>query len=64
MSAVAAVWGALRLRDGGRHGWQMSEGVWWLRVGDARVDVVVDGAGQVAVSIERGVYGAPPEPTE
>lgn len=43
---------------------QLVEGVWWLRVGDARVDVVVDRAGQVAVSIERGVCGAPPEPTE
>jgi hypothetical protein len=35
---------------------QMDERRWWIRVGDARIDVVVDENGRVKVSVERDVY--------
>lgn len=35
---------------------QMDERSWWMRVGDARINIVVHESRRVEVSIERGVY--------
>jgi hypothetical protein len=35
---------------------QMDDNVWWLRVGDARVNVRVERDGSVEVDVERGFY--------
>ena len=35
---------------------QMTDDTWWMRVGDARVDVKVLPDGRAQVSIERDVY--------
>lgn len=35
---------------------RMADNTWWMRVGDARVSVILDGAGKPAVVIERNKY--------
>lgn len=35
---------------------QMDDSTWWLRVGDARIDIKVLSDGRAEVSIERDVY--------
>lgn len=35
---------------------QMDERSWWMRVGDARINIVVNESGRAEVSVERGVY--------
>lgn len=35
---------------------QMTECTWWMRVGDARIDIEVHPDGSAKVSVERGVY--------
>ncbi len=35
---------------------QMTDRAWWMRVGDARIDVVIGANGDAQVSIERNVY--------
>ncbi|MFZ5446664.1 MAG: hypothetical protein ACOZQL_42145 [Myxococcota bacterium] len=35
---------------------QMDDDTWWMRLGDARVDIKVGPDGVAEVSIERGVY--------
>jgi len=35
---------------------QMDDRKWWMRLGDARLDIEVQADGTAKVSIERGVY--------
>ena len=35
---------------------QMSDNTWWVRVGDARIDIEIQSDGKAKVLIERGVY--------
>lgn len=42
--------------DGWLHLEQMTENTWWMRVGDARIDIKVLPGGRVEVSVERDVY--------
>ncbi len=35
---------------------QMNDDTWWMRVGDARIDIKVGPDGVAQVSVERGVY--------
>lgn len=46
--------------DGWLHLEQMTEDTWWMRVGDARVDIRVLKDGRAEVSIERDVYEQAP----
>jgi len=39
---------------------QMDDNTWWMRVGDARVDIKVLPDGRAEVSIERNVYDQAP----
>lgn len=45
--------------DGWLHLEQMNENTWWMRVGDARLDIKVGPAGRAEVSIERDAYEQP-----
>jgi hypothetical protein len=36
---------------------QMDDGVYWMRLGDARIDIVVDEEGKADLKIDRGAYG-------
>jgi hypothetical protein len=38
---------------------QMEDDTWWMRLGDARIDIKVLADGRVEVSIERDVYDQP-----
>lgn len=42
--------------DGFLHIEQMDTGFWWARIGDARLEIVVE-KGDVTVNVERGAYG-------
>ena len=39
---------------------QMDDNTWWMRLGDARIDIKVSAHGRAEVSIERDVYEQPP----
>jgi hypothetical protein len=39
---------------------KMSERMWWMRVGDARLLVEVDEEGQAKLTVERGFYAQQP----
>ncbi|MDP1827231.1 MAG: hypothetical protein Q8L48_28415 [Archangium sp.] len=45
--------------DGWLHLEQMNENTWWMRVGDARLDIEVGPDGRAEVSVERGAYEQP-----
>lgn len=41
---------------------QMTDDTWWIRVGDARIDIEVRPDGSAEVSVERDVYDNSPVP--
>ena len=45
--------------DGWLHIEQMDANVWWMRVGDASINVTLSPDGQPVVDVERGYFEAP-----
>lgn len=39
---------------------QMTDDAWWMRLGDARINIHVTPAGEAKLTIERGVYAPAP----